>query len=212
VRTWGSLIVSTEEVCRRCGRAVCEIYLIPSACCLQKFFTSSSLPLHSLFTLSSLPHSSPRQYPFTPLILSLTSHSLFTPSLLTPSLLTHSSLPTSVTALFSTAQAPVISAVPFLAYFFRDLAFMNPLDYRVTALVRDSKTLHQSFEDHSLILEPAKLQPRRRRKLQHRASSYQRQARITGEARLMRLETHGEKIRRFLIRQYLTIEAAKGIH
>jgi hypothetical protein len=42
---------------------------------------------------------------------------------------------------------------------------MNPVDYRVTALVRDSKTLHQSFEDHSLILEPAKLQQQTLRKL-----------------------------------------------
>jgi hypothetical protein len=117
-----------------------------------------------------------------------------------------------VTTIFSTAlpKALIASALPFLVVLFLNLGFMNPVDHRVTTLVRDSETLHQSFEDSSLIFEPAKSQrqQRRRRRLYRR----ERRARVAEEARLARLMNHGERILRFLTRQYPSLEAAEGTH
>lgn len=70
---------------------------------------------------------------------------------------------------------------------------MNFLDYYVTSLVKDNKTLYQSFEDYLLILEPAKLHWRCK-KLYYQASLYQHQAQIIEEDRLTRLEKHSKKI------------------
>lgn len=144
-----------------------------------------------------------------------TDHFLSTPAPLLHSLTPRSSLPLpcSLQPLlsFQLVKLPLYLQSR-LTYFFRGLAFMNPLHHRVAALVRDSQALHQSFEDHSLILEPAKSQQQRRRKLHYRDCSHQPRPRITEETRLTRLEKHGEKIRRFLRRQYPTVEAAKGTH
>ena len=87
---------------------------------------------------------------------------------------------------------------------------MNFIDYRVATLVRDSETLHQSFEDSSLIFELAKsqCQQRRRRSLYRQ----ERRARVAKEARLARLMNHGKRILRFLTRQYPSLEAAEGTH
>lgn len=91
---------------------------------------------------------------------------------------------------------------------------MNFIDHRVTALVRDSETLQQSFEDSSLIFEQAKSQRQRRRRRLHRRvyPSLERRARVTEEARLATLVNHSERILRFLTRQYLSLEAAEGTH
>ena len=93
------MTIPTEEVCQWRSRAIYEIYLIPSARCLQKFFTCSSLPL---FTPSSLPHSSPHQYPFTLLIL----HQLATTFLLSLCLLHPPFFPHSLLAPRSLFLAP----------------------------------------------------------------------------------------------------------
>jgi hypothetical protein len=95
------------------------------------------------------------------------------------------------------------------------LTFMNFIDHRVAALVRDSQTLHQSFEDRSLIFEAAKSQhPQRSRRRLHRrvCSSPERRARIPEEARLARLVNHSERILLFLTRQYPSLKAAEGTH
>ena len=171
---------------------------------LHSLFTSS--PFTSSISLHS-PHSSP------------TSHSRFTPSILTPSPLipsplTRSSLtlpsPFSHCSLFNCSSSRHICSPVFGLFLLQPCIHEYPTPSRYISGSRQQDA-HQSFEDHSLILEPAKLH-RRRRKLHHRASSHQYRARITEEARLTRLEKHGEKIQRFLTRQYPTIEAAKGTH
>jgi hypothetical protein len=91
---------------------------------------------------------------------------------------------------------------------------MSFIDNRVTALVRDSETLHQSFEDSSLIFEAAKSQRQVRNRRLHRRvyPSPERRGQISDGDRLATLVNYSERILRFLTRQYPSLEAAEGTH